>query len=121
MESAFDDYQAFTRTTAIYQEACKSGGERILYCLLGLVGESGEIAEKVKKVVRTSGMGSLGSAMENPTFRRLMVKECGDSLWYLARLADEMGVPLSEVAETNVKKLSDRKERGVLHSEGDER
>lgn len=117
----FDDYQAFTRTTSLYQEACKSEGERVLYCVLGLTGETGEIAEKLKKIVRTSGFGGVKRELESGATRRLLMKEIGDVLWYLARLADEMEMPLSEVAELNVAKLSDRKDRGVLRSEGDER
>lgn len=120
----FDDYQAFTRTTAKYQDACPRPGERLLYCLMGLTGEVGETAEKLKKVYRRKGLDGLDTVAAEDlgsSVRYLLKKELGDILWYLARLADEMGMSMSDVAQTNVDKLSDRKDRGVLHAEGDER
>lgn len=117
----FDDYQAFTLTTAKYQDACGTRSERIVYCLMGLVGETGEIAEKMKKVWRKDGPAGLAQMTGDSDFCRLMKKELGDVMWYLARLSDEMGMSLDDVAQTNVDKLSDRKDRGVLHAEGDER
>jgi NTP pyrophosphatase (non-canonical NTP hydrolase) len=124
----FNEYQAFTRTTAKYQDACHSESAKIVYCLFGLAGEMGESFEKLKKVLRVDGFDGIEMALfpslktaESERFRELMKKEMGDILWYLARLADEMGMSFQDVAATNVAKLSDRKVRGVLHAEGDER
>lgn len=113
-----DDYQAFTRTTAIYQENLGSGRrcqEAITYCTLGLCGEIGEIAEKMKKKIR--GGGNVADFIHDPE----MAKELGDVAWYLARLADELDLRLSDVLAMNVEKLSSRKARGKLHGEGDNR
>lgn len=101
----FDDYQDFTDDTAIYPE--DSGLE---YCALGLASEAGEVAGKVKKIIR-------GDSVDVDT----VIKELGDVLWYTARLAAELDVYLSDVARVNVEKLSNRKERGVLKGDGDDR
>lgn len=87
----------------------------VIQCVLGLTGESGEIAEKLKKAIR-SGKDPM-SLQRDPA----MLKELGDVQYYLAQLAAWLDFPLEQVMETNLKKLADRKERGVLHGEGDER
>lgn len=87
----------------------------IVYLALGLNGESGEVAEKVKKIVRDQA-GKLTD------FDRVEIgKELGDVLWYLAMLAEELGISLEEVAQGNIDKLISRKERGVIHGSGDNR
>lgn len=84
--------------------------ERVL--TLGLVGEAGEFAEKVKKKYRTTPLvpepGTMG-------------KELGDVLWYLARLADVYGFTMSQIMAMNVEKLESRRARGVLQGNGDNR
>ncbi|GIW68538.1 MAG: hypothetical protein KatS3mg100_032 [Candidatus Parcubacteria bacterium] len=85
------------------------------YLTLGLNGEAGEVAEKVKKVYRDGG------GVITPEAREALVKEMGDVLWYLAVLAHTLEVPLEEVARQNIEKLASRKERGALHGEGDNR
>lgn len=108
----FDEYQQKTAETAEYPSV---GGKRYIYPLLGLLGESGEVAEKIKKVVRDGdGQISDGKRME-------LKKELGDVLWYLARLSAELDLSLEDVARTNIEKLSSRKDRGVLHGDGDSR
>ena len=120
-----DEYQAFTGTTAIYPGAGRlhnpdfrrSPEEQMLaltYLSLGL-GEAGEIQGKMKKAIRDD------SGILSPERREAVVDELGDLLWYIARLADEMGVALSEVAERNVSKLTSRRERGMLAGSGDDR
>ncbi|WEL19255.1 nucleoside triphosphate pyrophosphohydrolase family protein [Candidatus Nanohalococcus occultus] len=99
----FNDYQSKTEETAVYPE-----DEAIHYLALGLNGEAGEVAERVKKSIRD------GNDLD-------LEKELGDVLWYLARLADELGFDLDDVAETNLDKLFDRKERGKIHGDGDNR
>jgi NTP pyrophosphatase (non-canonical NTP hydrolase) len=109
--NAFDDYQKKAWDTAIYPER----GNNLTYPVLGLNGEAGEVAEKVKKVIRDSE-GVVGEAT-----RKILAKELGDVLWYVAAICSELGLSMAEVADQNLDKLNDRKERGVLHGSGDER
>lgn len=108
-----DEYQTRALETAQYPGRDEIGG--LTYVALGLAGEAGEFAEKVKKVLRDAG-GRL-----DPERVRTMVDELGDVLWYCAVAAEELGLTLSEVAERNVAKLADRKARGVIGGSGDER
>lgn len=86
----------------------------LIYPALGL-SEVGELQGKVKKVIRDSG----GKVTDEA--RATLAKELGDSLWYHAALATELGLDLGEVAAANLAKLADRKERGVLGGSGDNR
>jgi NTP pyrophosphatase (non-canonical NTP hydrolase) len=103
------DYQRRSRTTAVYPNA----GTNITYPALGLCGEAGEAAEKVKKAIRDDG-GEL-----TPARREALAAELGDVLWYLAQLATEAGLDLDEIAEENLDKLLSRRDRGVLQGSGD--
>lgn len=111
----FDEYQNGAAQTAIYPEANMGSVGALSYVTLGLVGEAGEIANKVKKVIRDSG------GVVSTQTRFDLSKEVGDVLWYVARLADELGVPLGYLAQHNLDKLGDRKDRGVLGGSGDDR
>jgi NTP pyrophosphatase (non-canonical NTP hydrolase) len=111
----FDSYQLATSDTAIYPGALEGNTDALTYVSLGLVGEAGEIANKVKKILRDKG----GVVTEDDTLE--LSKELGDVLWYLARLADEIGYPLEYIAQSNVNKLADRKKRDVLGGSGDNR
>lgn len=101
----FNHYQNKTEETAVYPK-----DEAIHYLALGLTGEAGEVAEKIKKSIRDDK--DLDDGMKD---------ELGDVLWYLARLADELGFELDEIADNNLDKLFDRKERGKIHGSGDNR
>ena len=105
----FDEYQQKALSTAIDE------GSELEQRVLGLVGESGEIADKIKKWYRDNG-GDL-----NKLDRQALMGEPGDTLWYIATLADFLGYKLSEVADYNVKKLAGRNERGKLGGSGDNR
>lgn len=83
--------------------------------VLGLVGEAGETADKIKKVLRDKD----GAFSDED--KELIVKELGDTLWYIASIARYLGVPLSEVADRNIAKLEDRWQRNQIHGEGDKR
>ena len=100
----FDEYQKFARSTAIYPDECK-----VVYPALGLCGEAGEVAEKVKKNIR-DGKSLAGLALE-----------LGDVLWYISTLADDLGVTLEEVAKANIEKLQSRMERNKIKGDGDNR
>lgn len=102
----FNDYQEFVKTMKVYPSEYK-----MIYPTLGLVGEAGEVAEKVKKVLRG----------DRVIPREEIAKEVGDVLWYAAALAEDLGYTLEEIVMMNVAKLSDRKERGVVKGDGDQR
>lgn len=106
-----NDYQVMARETAIYPQM----GNNLWYPTLGLCGESGEVAEKIKKLYRDQG----GDIF--PDQKVELCKELGDVLWYVANLASELGFTLTEVAVTNLYKLRDRKNRSLLKGEGDNR
>jgi len=91
-----NDYQAQARTTAIYPEDIG-----LIYTALGLTGESGEVAEKVKKMVRD------GSEL-NIVKKGEIALELGDVLWYVANIAYEIGVSLETIAKTNIIKIKQR-------------
>jgi NTP pyrophosphatase (non-canonical NTP hydrolase) len=107
----FNSYQEKARETAIYPNM----GNEFTYPALGLVGEAGEIANKLKKVIRDNG-GVLTDAV-----RQAVRDEIGDCLWYIAQLATEMGADLGDIAQGNIDKLQSRKERGTLTGSGDNR
>ena len=83
--------------------------------VLGLTGEAGETADKIKKILRDKN----GVASEED--REMIVKELGDTLWYIASIARYLDVDLAEVASGNLEKLESRLQRNKLHGEGDER
>tara|TARA_Y100000034_G_C6907745_1_gene421797 strand:- start:2164 stop:2499 length:336 start_codon:yes stop_codon:yes gene_type:complete len=109
----FNKYQVKAKETAIYPR--DSEILALSYTVLGLVGEAGEIANKVKKIIRDK------SGRIDDKTRSDLSKELGDVLWYLSTLASELGIELNDVAEDNIKKLYSRKERGVLGGTGDNR
>ena len=105
------DYQQRSRATAVYPDA----GDNLVYPALGLCGEAGECAEKVKKAIRDDG-GVLSDER-----RAALAAELGDVLWYVAQLATEAGLDLDEIAGENLAKLLSRRDRGVLQGSGDAR
>jgi NTP pyrophosphatase (non-canonical NTP hydrolase) len=107
----FNDYQKKAKTTAIYPKQ----EHALWYPALGLTGEAGEVADKVKKIMRDH------NGIINNRHRIELTKEMGDVLWYLAMLSYELGVDLDDVACENIKKITSRKKRGVLHGDGDNR
>lgn len=106
-----NEYQDKSKATAIYPNQ----GSNYVYPTLGLVSEAGEIAGKIKKVIRDDDGIISEEKMED------IKKELGDVLWYVAQLATELKIPLNDVAEYNIKKLQSRMERGVIKGSGDER
>jgi len=105
-----NQYQEAARRTAIYPSE-----QGLVYTTLGLVGEAGEVAEKVKKRIRD------GDDDKSGNFEDSVMAELGDVLWYLANCASELGVTLESVALANLTKLESRMVRGVLGGSGDER
>jgi len=107
----FEQYQKQSRETAIYPDK----GRNFIYPTLGLAGEAGEVAEKIKKVLRDKG------GIVDETVRQELAKELGDVLWYLSQIATELNLSLEEIAAKNIEKLLSRKGRGVLGGDGDNR
>lgn len=109
-EMKFDDYQRQAKETAVYPN--RMG---LMYTALGLAGEAGEVANKVKKVIRDEdGVLSDEKRLE-------IADELGDVLWYAAAMATELGWRLEAVADYNIKKLLQRKSQEVLKGSGDKR
>ena len=108
--SDLDMYQQVAKTTAIYPRE-----QAIIYPTLGLTGEAGEVANKVKKIIRD------GTNKNNENLVQEISAEIGDCLWYISVLADDIGVKLSDIANRNLEKLANRKEKGTIHGSGDDR
>lgn len=107
----FNDYQTKSRKTAKYPAI----GHALIYPVLGLTNEAGEVAGKVKKIFRDKE-GVIGE-----TELQALKGELGDVLWYLAQVCTELDLSLDEVAEHNLEKLYSRLERGKIGGEGDNR
>ena len=107
----FDEYQQKAMNTA----RSKDAKDEFIHLVLGLVGESGEIAEKVKKLVRDNETDLTKLDIED------MKKELGDVLWYMAVPANYLGISFDDVAKTNIDKLASRQQRGVIGGSGDNR
>ena len=117
MNMTLDEYETEAMNTAIYPG-------HLIYPLLGLQGEVGEISEKVKKYFRdtTEEMELDDPVIEmSAELREDLAREAGDLLWYLAAFVGDLGYDLEEVAAMNLQKLADRKERGQLQGSGDDR
>jgi NTP pyrophosphatase (non-canonical NTP hydrolase) len=108
----FDDYQKRALTTAI---SVDDDFKDTLHWVLDLCGEAGEVAEKVKKIIRDQ------KGEFTQSNRDELAKELGDVLWYLAVFADDLGFNLEDIATQNLNKLRDRHTRGVIGGSGDNR
>ncbi|MCP9808402.1 nucleoside triphosphate pyrophosphohydrolase family protein [Cyanobium sp. HWJ4-Hawea] len=107
----FQAYQQQSRSTARYPGA----GANPIYPTLGLSGEAGEVADKVKKVLRDQGGVFSAEAVAS------LKLELGDVLWYVAQLATELGLDLDQIALANLDKLASRDARNVISGSGDNR
>jgi NTP pyrophosphatase (non-canonical NTP hydrolase) len=102
-----NEYQMQADKSAVYP---KNTDEGLYYVTMGLVGEAGEVANKIKKVIRDGVLN-----------KKDVADELGDVLWYVAMMAYELGFDLNTVAENNLQKLRSRLDRGVVQGEGDSR
>lgn len=109
----FAQYQAQATETAVYPGQGQGAG--LAYIALALAGETGEVANKVKKILRDKG------GVLNARDAAAIAEECGDVLWYLAALCTELGADLGGVAVLNLAKLESRAARAVLGGSGDTR
>ena len=106
-----DLYENLAGQTAIFPK-----DKALEYLALGMTSEAGEVAGKVKKLIRD------GEDVEGFEMKKLAIaSEIGDVLWYCAMMAKEVGVPLNTIMQENLRKLHDRKERGTLQGSGDDR
>lgn len=106
-----DFYEMKAGQTAIFPKS-----QALEYLALGLTSEAGEVAGKVKKLIRD------GEDVEGFELKKeAIASEVGDVLWYCAMLAKEVGVSLNDIMKDNLKKLHGRKVRGTLHGSGDNR
>ena len=106
-----DKYEDLAGQTAIFPKE-----KALEYLALGMTSEAGEVAGKVKKLIRD------GEDVEGFEMKKIAIaSEIGDVLWYCAMMAKEVGVPLNDILKENLKKLHSRKERGTLHGSGDNR
>ena len=106
----FNEYQKAALSTAIYPQE-----KKIIYPLIGLAGETGEVGDKIKKEIRDRN-SEFGTES-----RFEIAKEIGDVMWYLALLANDLGYSLDEIAHMNIEKIRSRKQRDKIHGEGDNR
>ena len=105
-----NEYQLHALSTAIYDK-----NMAVIYPTLGLTGEAGEVAEKVKKTLRDSSYGF------NAERKKQIALELGDVLWYAAALANDLGYSLDDIAAMNINKIEARKNAGTVHGSGDNR
>ncbi len=108
----FEEYQKQALTTVL---STGDDFKDLLHWVLGLTGEAGEVAEKLKKIIRDKD--SVITAED----KQELAKELGDVLWYIAVFAHDLGVSLDTIAQQNLDKLLSRKDRGVLGGSGDNR
>lgn len=106
----FKEYQTQALSTKIYPNNMK-----VVYPLIGLSGEVGELAEKIKKTIRDN------NSVFTDEIKNEIKKEIGDILWYLASIADDLGITLNDAAECNINKILSRYNRNKIHGEGDNR
>ena len=106
-----DLYENLAGQTAIFPK-----DKALEYLALGMTSEAGEVAGKVKKLIRD------GEDVEGFELKKIAIaSEIGDVLWYCAMMAKEVGVPLGDIMQDNLNKLHGRKERGTLQGSGDNR
>lgn len=104
----FNDYQTEAKKTAQYPPELA-----VAYLALGIAGEAGEVANKVKKIIRDD------QSVITDEKRQAILDEVGDTLWYAAMLCEELGVSLADVAQANIAKLTARQAAGTIKGSGE--
>ncbi len=119
----FNEYQELASTFAIFPKGepevafLKTGqiDPSLLYLSLGLSGEAGETAEKMKKILRDK------NGIINEETKQELKKELGDILWYISQFSLHLGIKMEDLAIFNIDKLTSRQLRNKLTGEGDNR
>lgn len=120
--SKISEYQELVETVALYPGVNEKNMQAAMYLALGLNGEAGEVAEKFKKLIRDQRMLPATKLVEiDYEQQTAILNELGDVLWYITRMAVEMGADLEAVMAVNYEKLSSRYRRGKLTGSGDNR
>ena len=109
-DNSFSNYQKQSSQTAIYDNV-----DLVIYPALGLVSEAGEVADKVKKVLRDNG------GHFSPETKQAIADELGDVLWYIAAMCNDVNINMEDVAQNNLNKLNSRMARNVIKGSGDYR
>ena len=115
----FEEYQTIIKKTAVFPEDIG-----LAYCGLGITGEAGEVADKVKKLYRDDKIHEMDAVAKQVCLdihKQGIAKELGDVLWYITAMANILDLSLEEVAEMNYNKLMKRRETNTLHGSGDNR
>ena len=115
----FEEYQGIIKKTAVFPQDIG-----IAYCAMGLAGEAGEVADKIKKLYRDKeyhDLDATGKSILLQEHKDSIAKELGDVLWYITAMANEIDVKLQEVAQMNYDKLLKRRATGTLQGSGDDR
>ena len=107
------DFETYSKNAYMHMFA-QEGMEHVIFPM-GLCGEAGEVAEKFKKMHRDTDGGI------TEEFKESVKKELGDVLWYINAIAKNLGIPLEEVAQENLDKISSRAARNVQRGSGDDR
>ena len=107
-----NEYQERAHETSEYKD---SSPQEVVYSVLGLVSESGEVAQILKRLIRR------GESDIDEDAKEAISTELGDVMWYVAEICSRLDIDLESVAEDNLDKLEDRKERGTLFGSGDSR
>lgn len=113
------EYQGIIKKTAVYPKEIG-----LAYCAMGLTGEAGEVADKIKKLYRDRVFHSQTQTWKQIIIddnKKDIVKELGDVLWYITAMANELGISLEEIMEMNYNKLIKRRETNTLQGSGDNR
>jgi NTP pyrophosphatase (non-canonical NTP hydrolase) len=110
MSMTIEEYARRAKTTAVYPDRGHFAG--LAYVGLGLAGEGGEVANQIKKVLRDD------ATTRTPERKAAILDSCGDALWYIAGICDELKVPMEEVARANLEKLADRYGRDAIRGDG---
>lgn len=110
----FDEFHAGVLNTL---RATDDHNADVMHMAFGLAEEAGEVSGKFKRLLR----GDPGADLDDPEWRAVVLKECGDVLWYVDALVCLLGSDLDSVADGILRKLADRKARGVLTGSGDSR
>lgn len=111
----FNEYQAKAAKFDLFPRGRDLSGNGFVEKVLGLAGEAGETADKVKKVLRDHN-----GVVSDEDHDAIML-ELGDVLWYTAMVATYLDLSFDDVAQANIRKLDERRQNGTLHGEGDER
>jgi len=113
-ETDQQEYSDFCSVTDHYPDAFNHNA-KIMFHALGMAGEAGEVANKVKKIFRDDK----GEVTDQR--RDQIARELGGVYWYFTRLAADFGFTVEDIRDINWKELESRRQRGTVLGDGDDR